>query len=403
MKIYKRKVFDRIKTYFGDDLAIVLHGARQVGKTYILLYVQEYLKKQNKRVFYFDLEYPEILREFNIGVTNLVQMLKARGYIENEEIYILIDEIQYLDNPSSLIKIITDHYKNIRLIVSGSSSFDIKNKFKDSLVGRTVNFNIYNLSFEEFLEFKENNIVISEAKTEKDINELKNLYKEYVIYGGYPKVVLQHEEEKKKMILLQMIDTYIRKDIRDLGAIDNIKKFNNLLYVLASQSANLLHMSSLSRETNISFPTLQKYLSILEETYVIKLVTPYSKRPSVEISKNPKVFFFDSGLMAILWLQSFQKTLLGSVLETNIFGELAKNYGVSSIYFWRTKTKQEIDFIIKTEKKIVPIEVKINFNQFTRGAINSFLKKYRLDYWLVVALDGEKRDKCFIFPWELNK
>lgn len=84
-------------------------------------------------------------------------MLKAKGYKKNEVIYVLIDEIQYLTNPLSFIKIITDYYKNIHLIVSGSSSFNIKTKFKDSLVGRTVNFEIYNLSFEEFLNFKEKN------------------------------------------------------------------------------------------------------------------------------------------------------------------------------------------------------------------------------------------------------
>lgn len=400
--IYKRTVFEQIKKYFNDDLVIVLHGARQVGKTYILLYIQQYLKKQNKKVFYFDLEYPDVLAEINRGVENFIQMIKAKGYKENETIHVLVDEIQYLDNPSSFIKIIADHYKNIHLLVSGSSSFDIKTKFKDSLVGRTVNFEIYNLSFEEFLTFKEKNIVIAEAKTEKDISDLKNLYREYVIYGGYPKIVLEQEEEKKKTILLQIIDTYIRKDIKDLGHIEDIKKFNNLLYVLASQSSNLLNMASLSIETNISFPTLRKYLSILEETYVIKLVIPYSKSASVEISKNPKIFFFDSGLTSMLWFQTFQKTLLGPVFETNIFGELVKQYGRLSIHFWRTKHKQEIDFIVKTERELLPVEVKTSFNQFNQGAIRSFLKNYHLTDWRVIGLEGEKKDKHYIFPWQIG-
>lgn len=403
MNIYKRAMFEQIKKYFHDDLVIVLHGSRQVGKTYILLYIERYLKKQNKKVFYFDLEYPDVLNEINKGVDNFIQMIKAKGYKENELIHVLIDEIQYLDNPSSFIKIIADYYKNIHLLVSGSSSFDIKTKFKDSLVGRTVNFEIYNLSFEEFLVFKEKNIVIPEVQTGKDILELKNLYREYIIYGGYPKIVLEPEEEKKKTILLQIIDTYIRKDIKDLGHIEDIKKFNNLLYVLASQSSNLLNMASLSKETNISFPTLQKYLSILEETYVIKLVTPYSKSPSVEISKNPKIFFFDSGLVSILWFQTFQKTLLGPVFETNIFGELVKRYGRLSIHFWRTKHKQEIDFIIQAKKQLLPIEVKISFDQFSQGAIKSFLKKYHLVEWRLIALEGGKKNQKYIFPWQIGR
>jgi len=402
MRIYKRRVFEQIKKYFNDDLVIVLHGARQVGKTYILLYIQQHLKQQNKKVFYFDLEYPDVLAETNKGVSHFIQMLKAQGYVEHEEICVLVDEVQYLDNPSSFIKIIADHYKNIHLIVSGSSSFNIKNKFKDSLVGRTVNFEIFNLSFEEFLEFKEERIVTSEVKTEKDISDLTNLYREFIMYGGYPRVVLEHEEEKKKTILLQTIDTYIRKDIKDLGRIEDVKKFNNMLYVLASQSSNLLNMASLSKEANISFPTLQKYLSILEETYVIKLVSPYSKSPSVEISKNPKVFFYDSGLASLLWFNNFQKTLLGSVFETNVFGELVKHYGRFSIHFWRTKHKQEIDFVVETEKQLLPIEVKVSFNQFSSSAIRSFLKKYHRTEWRVVALDGERKDKHYIFPWQIS-
>lgn len=232
---------------------------------------------------------------------------------------------------------------------------------------------------------------------------MKNLYREYVIYGGYPKVVLQPEEKKKKTILFQIIDTYIRKDIRDLGHIKVIKKFNNLLYVLASQSSNLINMASLSKETNISFPTLQKYLSILEETYVIKLVPPYSKNASVEISKNPKIFFYDSGLVSMLWLQMFQKTLLGPIFETNIFGEIVKHYGRFSVYFWRTKHKQEIDFIIKTEKQLLPIEVKNSFNQFSQTAIKSFLNKYHLTDWRVIALEGKKKGNHYLFPWQIGQ
>jgi predicted AAA+ superfamily ATPase len=202
---------------------------------------------------------------------------------------------------------------------------------------------------------------------------------------------------------IKIVDAYIRKDIRDLGHIEDIKKFNNLLYLLASQSSSLINMASLSKETNISFPTLRKYLSILEETYVIKLVSPYSKNPSVEISKNPKVFFYDSGLQTILWFNNFQKTLLGPVFETNIFAELVKHFGRSTIYYWRTKHKQEVDFIIKSEKELLPIEVKTSFNQFSQGAIKSFLKKYQLKDWRITALNGEKKDQHYIFPWQISQ
>jgi len=401
MKLYKRKVFDQIQPYVGDNTVIVLHGARQVGKTHILFYIRNWLANLGKKVFYYDLEYPDLLSDLNKGVEVFVSDLAGKGYVEEEAVYALIDEIQYLDNPSSFLKIIADHYKNIHLIVSGSSTFNIKSKFRDSLAGRTTSFEIFPLSFEEYLEFKEIEYIPSKVQSPSGISRLIQLYREFVMYGGYPKVVLEPVEEKRKQYLLQMIDAYIRKDIRDLAKVTDIKKFNNMLKVLASQSGQLLDLASLSRETTISFPTLQKYLNILEETFVIKRLSPYSKSPSVEISKNPKVFFFDSGLQSILWFSSFQGTLLGSIFETNIFGELVKKFGRSAIHFWRTKTRQEIDFIVEdTDRSVLPIEVKTNFQRFNQKAIETFSRKYAVHNWKVIGLEGNKLPRNGCFPWD---
>ena len=131
MKLHKRKIFDQIEPYIGDDTVIVLHGARQVGKTHLLFYIRDWLTQRNKKVFYYDLEYPELLADLNRGVEVFVADLKGKGYIQGEEIYALIDEIQYLDHPSSFLKITADYHKNIHLVVSGSSTFDIKSKFLD--------------------------------------------------------------------------------------------------------------------------------------------------------------------------------------------------------------------------------------------------------------------------------
>ncbi len=404
MRLYKRKVFNKIEPYIGDETVIVLHGARQVGKTHILYYLREWLNKRDKKNFYYDLEYPELLEFFNKGVDSLISKITDEGYQKGEECYVMIDEIQYLDNPSSFLKIIADHHKNIHLIVSGSSTFEIKSKFKNSLAGRTVSFEVYPLDFEEYIEFIDENIKISDSLSEITIEKLKGLYLKFIKYGGYPKVVLENNEEKKKQLLVQLIDTYIRKDIKDLANISDIRKFNNMLKVLASQSGQLLDMQSLSREIEISLITLKKYISILEETYVIKLVSPYSKSASVEITKSPKIFFYDSGLQSILWLNNFQDVVLGSVFETNIFGELTKVFDRRDIAFWRTKTHMEIDFVI--EKNIdpyLPIEVKLNFGNFNQRAINTFNKKYKLNNWKLIGLNGQKTNNNYIFPWEINK
>jgi len=401
VKLYKRGVFDKIERFIGDETIIVLHGARQVGKTHILFYLRDWLTEKGKKVFFYDLEYPNLLADLNRGVEFFLADLEGRGYEAPEEIYVLIDEIQYLDNPSSLLKIIADHHKNIHLIVSGSSSFDIKTKFTDSLAGRTIPFEIYPLSFEEYLTFKEVEYALPVVNPAA-ISRIKDLYYDFIKYGGYPKVVLEPLEEKKKGYLLQIIDTYIRKDVRDLAKVEDLDKFNRMLKVLSAQSGQILEMASLSRETGISLPTLQKYLSILEETYVIKRVFPFSRHPSVEISKNPKVFFFDSGLQSVLWLGEFQGAALGSVLETNFYGELVKRFGRQVIYFWRTKAHQEIDFVIQKENnQVLPIEVKTNFQQANHRTMKSFAKKYGVVDWKVVALEGEKKPPHDNYPWEI--
>lgn len=401
MKLYKRNIVDAVEPFIGDETIIVLFGARQVGKTHILFYLKDELVMQEKKVFYYDLEYPELLADLNLGADAFIADLKGKGYVEDEEVFALIDEIQYLDNPSSFLKIIADHYKNVHLIVSGSSTFNIKSKFTDSLAGRYVAFEIFPLSFEEFLRFKELPYKLAEVTTTSGIVALTELYKEFVRFGGYPKVVLEESEEKKKAYLLQVIDTYIRKDVRDLAKVDDIKKFNQVLYVLASQSGQLIDMKALSSESGVSFTTLKKYLAVLEETFVLKLVSPYSKSPAVEITKNPKVFFYDSGLQSLLWLMNFQKTIVGSTFETNIFGELVKRHGRDAIHFWRTKTHQEVDFVVaEPDGGLLPIETKLSFSHVDTRAVTSFLKRYQAQHWSVIGLTGEKRRNQDRYPWE---
>jgi predicted AAA+ superfamily ATPase len=295
-----------------------------------------------------------------------------------------------------------DHHKHIRLIVSGSSTFDIKTKFTDSLAGRTLQFEVFPLSFAEFLTFKESAYTNTDNLSPAGLQQMKLLYAEYITFGGYPKIVLEPDGTKKKQHLLQLIDTYIRKDIRDLADVTDIAKFNGLLKILSSQSAQLLNISALSRETGISQPTVSKYLSILEETFVIKRVTPFSRSPKVEISKNPKVFFLDSGLQTLLWLSDFPTTMLGNVFETNVFGELIKRYGRQNINYWRTKSGLEVDFVVHRNSTLTALEVKSNFQAFSDRTITSFCRKHSITDWQVVGLEGKKTSRHALYPWEIS-
>jgi len=399
-RIYKRKVFDEIIQYLQEDVILVINGARQVGKTYILFYLEKYLKKKNKISYYLDLEDSRYLNILDAGVDAFIRHLKEEGFNTDKRIYVLLDEIQYLENPSSFLKLIHDHHKTIKLIVSGSSSFGIKKKFKDSLVGRTVIFEIFPLCLEEFLEFKGYKFVRGVSFTDKKIDELKALLKEYVLCGSYPKIVLTQTKEKKERFLQQIIDTYIKKDIRDIGNIKEIDKFNKLIEVLSSQSGNLLNITELSNTCRLAKKTVEYYLFILENTYIIKLVKPYHSNLRSELFKTPKIYFYDTGLLQMLQLKTIPGAIIGNVFETAVFSELVKRCGKDRIFYWRTKDKKEIDFILRQNDKILPVEVKYNFFCFSKTAINYFLKKYNLKDYRVIGFEGDLNQEEFMYLWE---
>ncbi|MBI5409552.1 MAG: ATP-binding protein [Nitrospirae bacterium] len=401
--IYKRDVVDEISKYFKTDDIIVLHGARQVGKTSILYLLRDHLKAAGEVTYYIDLEDSRFVKILDSGTGEFIKLLEEEGLrsLPKKKIFVFIDEIQYVSNPSSFLKLIADHHKNLKLIVSGSSSFAIKDKFKDSLVGRTVNFEIFNLSFKEFLAFKQIPFEEKKSYTQKKIEDLKRLFKEYVLYGGYPKIVLTPEVDKKEKYLQQLIDTYVKKDIRDLASIKDIDKFNKLLETLASRSGNLLNVAELSNTTRLAKQTIERYLFIMENTYIIKLLRPFSKNIRSELFKLPKIYFYDTGLMQMLWLKGLQKELIGNVFETGIFVELVKKYGKDSVFYWRTMDKREIDFILKIRNTILPVEVKLNFEQFNPSSINYFRGKYGIRSYNVVSLYGEPKNKFYSYPWQI--
>jgi uncharacterized protein len=410
--IYKRMVIDEITHYLHTDDILVIHGARQVGKTSILMYLQRQLIDQAERTLYIDLEDSRFVALLDRGVDEFLNFLRGEGFDFSElsnlgkKLFVLVDEIQYLAAPSSFLKLIADHHRYLKLIVSGSSSFEMKSKFKDSLVGRTVNFEIHPLSFREMLLFKGIPFIPGVAPTEIKIRELQALYLEYALYGGYPKIVLTAELDRKEKYLQQIVDTYIRKDIRDLAEIRDVSRFNRLLEVLSSQSGNLLNIAELCNTCDLARQTIERYLFILEQTYILRLVRPFSRNIRSEVSKTPKVFFYDTGLMQMLWLKRLQTELLGPVFENSIFAELIKQYGIETVFYWRSSDKKEIDFVLKQPASPIPIEVK---NHFPRTVPPVFKRFWQTDSsgidnpFFTVSLYGEPADQTMIYPWQLYR
>jgi len=413
-KLRRRKLLNKILKFIEDKEIIVIHGARQVGKTSLLHYlIENHLKPniQPENIFYFDLEDLRLLELCNKSCEEVMAYLEAKGADFNKRIFLIIDEIQYLNNPSSFLKIFFDRYhEKVKLIVSGSSSFLIKKKFKDSLAGRTVDFELFPLDFEEFLEFKDLKYNLEMEPPEPIREELIKLYTEFVIYGGYPAIVLEKDVEKKEIKLKQIINTYVKKDIRDLAQIREIDKFNNLLQILASQVGNLLNIFELSNTVGLAKKTIEEYIFLLENTYIIRRVKPFHKNIRSELTKMPKIFFEDTGLANILANKTFLPKLEGGFLENSVYSQLRKNLGCDYIYFWRTNIKQEIDFIVEivgkdTSDKFVAIEVKnIFLNKYTRS-LRYFLKYYPKTEGYFCYLQKKEnpkyKDICLLYSWQL--
>ena len=405
MKLYDREIQEDIRPHYHSSDVLVIHGARQVGKTCLMTLIRKELEASGAKTHYIDLEDMRLLAVLNEGPQALLGYLEESGLLQNEKLYLFLDEIQYVTAPSSLLKLLRDHHADrLKLIVSGSSSFEIKSKFKDSLAGRTVNFELLPLSFREFLRFRGSRILLDKpVKSPPLVKELEALFNEFVLYGGYPRVALEKEVKARETYLSQIINTYVRKDIRDLANIRHIQKFNKLLETLAAQCGQLLNITELANTAGISRSTVENYLFILEQTYVIQLVRPFSRNIRAELFKTPKIFFHDTGIAHMLWLKAFPKTILGSMLENAVFGELRKDREVDEIFFWRTQDGKEIDFIVPRRDGFIPVEVKISASRIRPGALRYFNGRYKVSKAVCFALSGTgKTDELLEvrYPWE---
>lgn len=410
--IYKRSVIDEIVRFFPIGDIIVIHGARQVGKTSTLMFLKNQLSAGGEQTFYIDLEDSRFVSMLDKGVDEFISYLTEQGLDlkglgeSGKNLFVMIDEIQYLTNPSSFLKLLADHHHYLKIIVSSSSSFEMKSKFKDSLVGRTVNFEMLPLSFQEYLLFKGIPFPSASKTTEKKTGELRSLYTEFALYGGYPKVVLTQDASMKEKYLQQIIDTYIRKDIRDLAEVKDVNKFDHLLEVLASQSGNLLNIAELSSTCGLARDTIDRYLLILEQTYILHLVRPFSRNIRTELFKTPKVFFYDAGLMQMLWLKRLQKEFLGSVFETSVYSELVKQFGPDKVHYWRTLDKKEIDFVVKLPEAYLHVETKLQFPRTIPSVLHTFDSAYHsnnspVPSYRLVGLEGKLTETGMVYPWQL--
>lgn len=422
MKYFARKLQKKINPWLDKPDSIIIFGARQVGKTSLLGILEDDLRKkwgESKNILKFNLEDADQLTALNRDPRYFSEYLVFSGADPLKDSVVMIDEVQYLDDPSHFLKYLADFEPSIKLIVTGSTSFAIK-KFKDGMTGRKKTFVLFPLDFQEFLLFKGNSQLSSVLEQSNFENfwskknrvdperikpfeeEMALLFEEFVIFGGYPKVVLAGSREEKLQELRELFETYELKDVNVLFDVANMPAFRKLFKVLAASIGSLLNVNELSATVGIGRDTVRRYLSILGNSFILHILTPFHTNIRKELSKMPKIFFLDTGLRNFA-LRNFSGLSFrpdrGSLFENAIFGELHKNLGViDQLFFWRTISGTEVDFVLTGERELA-FEVKLAANTRLRQppGLRAFSKIYPDFGKIVVTHDRFAINKGLFF------
>ncbi|MFH1454582.1 MAG: ATP-binding protein [Armatimonadota bacterium] len=372
--MYPRKLCLLLKKHISKKQISVITGMRRTGKTTILKQLLSDIPSENK--IYIDLERidnRELFSEKNYDA--VIYTLRQRGLDIKKKAYIALDEIQLMHNLPSVLKYLYDNY-DIKFLVTGSSSYYLKNLFTESLAGRKKIFELYSLDFGEFLTFKEVSYV-SENFLDKKFNpyeyeRLKKYYEEYIEYGGFPEVVLSDAPEDKKDLLLDIINSYIDIDVKTLADFRNQDNLYKLIKMLAGRSCTRLDYSKLSKLVGISRPTVHTYVDFFEKTYLISRLSVLANNPDREIVKAQKIYFCDNGIMNVLF-----DTSSGVKFENAIFTQL---YQRGSLSYYSLKTGREIDFILNKDMALEAKESPISSDLESLNKISSQagVKNFRL-------------------------
>jgi len=359
---------------------ILLLGARQVGKTTLLERLKSKLEKQQKTVLYLNCDLEEDRKAINITALTSIKNLVGNTN------YVLIDEAQRLDNPGLTLKIIHDNLKEVRLLVTGSSSFELKGKLTDALTGRYLDLNLYPLSFLEIL--KTLDLSPNQTLLKSQANALLD---NLLLYGFYPDVYLAQKNEDKVLYLEKIAKSYLFKDILAYQKVRNPQAIKELTTAIAYQIGSEINENELANRLKIDRKTVVSYLEILEQAFVIVRLFPYSKNPRREIGKKYKIYFADLGIRNAL-IGDFNpvnvRKDLGALWENFLIIERIKLFANQGhqphFHFWRSYGGAEVDYLewLVDPKKIQAFEFKSGQTKLSKGA-KLFAQEYNFPVKLV--------------------
>ena len=388
----RRELYGRLKAHLSQKEITLLVGARQVGKTTLIRTFVEELQNKKKKVLFFNLDIEQDAQYFSSQGIFLKKVELEWG---KEGGYIFIDEIQRKENAGIFLKGLYDMDLPYKFIVTGSGSLELKEKIHESLIGRKRMFELYTVSFKEFVDYKTAYAYSDRIEEYLSLHPSLSgaLLEEYLNFGGYPRVVTEPTSQEKTLLLREIYQSYIEKDIVYLLNIERPESFGQMIRLLSSQTGRNLTFSTLANQTALSLPTLKKYLWYAEKTFSITLIQPFFRNPQKELTKSPQVYFHDLGF------RNLALNLVGKMGAPETTGMVFQNFmylllrevvgdTFGSVYYWRTTDKAEVDFVLQIGERLIPIEVK--YKELKRPSLSrayrSFLKKYRPKQGYIINL-----------------
>ncbi|MFB6181318.1 MAG: ATP-binding protein [Candidatus Magasanikbacteria bacterium] len=391
VQFIKRDLLEELKDHLSEKEMSLIVGPRQAGKTTIMRKVQSHLEKNGQNTLFYDLDkQPELFETQEEFLQNL--KLDAN----KQRTFVFLDEIQRKKNAGLFLKGIYDRDLDYKFIVSGSGSLELKSDVHESMAGRKLVFELSTISFPEFVNFK------TDYQYESQLDQFFRLrkekarlfLKEYLNFGGYPRVVQKQTREQKRRMIGEIVDSYLRKDITDLLGVRKTDKFSKLIKIVSDQVGQPMNYSKLARDLQIDQKTIKNYIYYAEETFVVDRVRPFFRNRKKELTKAPVPYFFDIGF------RNYELGQFGNLRTSSEFGIAFENlvynqlksktrFSAYEVKYWRTKNQTEVDFIVtSSQRRAVPIEVKYKNLKETKipRSFRSFLKKYEPEKAYIVNL-----------------
>ncbi len=365
MTIYQRTIKLAITERLFQGKVIIIYGARQVGKTTLSKAILEESKTLEKSGVYFNCELDSVR-----GALSVKEAERLKSFLGHNDLVIL-DEAQNIPEIGKILKIIHDEIPEVQIIATGSSSFDLANEAAEPLTGRHSSFILYPLSAAEIIKSEKLGLIGFESKFEKITR-----------FGAYPEVYSLWDEEKAKERLNAIASDYLYKDILKFEGLKKAPIIADLLKLLALQLGQEVSMQSLSSTLGISRITVEKYINILEKSFVIFKLRPLSRNAYRAISKKVKIYFWDLGIRNSL-IQNYNVTSMrddaGAIWENFCITERVKcnsaNHVYVNMYFWRSYAGQEVDYIEESSGKFEAFEFKLSSKKKVKTS-QEFLSVY---------------------------